>query len=444
MRADDPSLPDPPGQSTVRVLRGVDDVALTNEPDPDRLAFDRRFDGPGGGPSINPEAMARGRACLSAGAKGFGFVVLGLGAMIQIGSMIATTCFDVPMQFNKRMVGKREALGIQAGFLVLWAAFGALWLFVVGKVFKVSPAAAGFWRLELGDEEWVLRTGYYRSVLGRVDPRNIQRLSIDRSGRVVAVMAAGGRRTLTGPMTAFEADWAVRALSDMLGRPSGAGPIGDTATYACVPAVDPAISAGTTLKHRLARADHPWWSALGCLALVAFWNGIVGVFVAAQLGTIGHEAKPGWLVLSPFLLIGLAMMAAFAWLLWCAIADWRAGSTVLEVSANPMRPGERCRAFVSQSTRSAIDALRVLLVCEEQVKYWTDQSSPATRSKRVRELEVYCDDGLSSSSGLPFEKTFEFEVPADAMHSLEVPNNKITWTLEVEGGRPDWPSFRRH
>ncbi len=53
------------------------------------------------------------------------------------------------------------------------------------------------------------------------------------------------------------------------------------------------------------------------------------------------------------------------------------------------------------------------------------------------------DDGLSSFSGVPFEKTVEFEVPADAMHSLEVPNNKITWKLEVEGGRPDWPSFRR-
>jgi len=121
----------------------------------------------------------------------------------------------------------------------------------------------------------------------------------------------------------------------------------------------------------------------------------------------------------------------------------RAGSTVLEVSANPMRPGERCRAFVSQFTRSAIDALRVLLVCEEQVTFSTGQSSPATQSKRVRELEVFRDDGLSSFSGVPFEKTVEFEVPADAMHSLEVPNNKITWKLEVEGGLPYCQSFRR-
>ena len=126
MRADDPSVPDPPGQSTVRVLRGADGVALTNEPDPDRLAFDRRFDGPGGGPSLNSEAVARGISCLSAGAKGFGFVVLGLGAMILIGMMIGTIFFDVPMKFNKRMVGKREALGIQAGFLVFWAAFGTV------------------------------------------------------------------------------------------------------------------------------------------------------------------------------------------------------------------------------------------------------------------------------------------------------------------------------
>ena len=47
---------------------------------------------------------------------------------------------------------------------------------------------------------------------------------------------------------------------------------------------------------------------------------------------------------------------------------------------------------------------------------------------------MYRGNGLPAVAGLPFETTFAFEVPADAMHSLEVENNKITWLLEVEGG----------
>jgi len=34
-------------------------------------------------------------------------------------------------------------------------------------------------------------------------------------------------------------------------------------------------------------------------------------------------------------------------------------------------------------------------------------------------------------------------VTADAMHSLEVENNKITWRLEMEGGPGDPPGFHR-
>ena len=149
MRADGPSVPDPPGQSTVRVLRGADGVALTNEPDPDRLAFDRRFDGPGAGLSLNSEAVARGISCVLAGAKGFGFVVLGLGAMILIGTMIGTIFFDVPMKFGNRMVVGREALGIQAGFLVFWAAFGACGCSVPASTCR-RPRGSGGWRWATG------------------------------------------------------------------------------------------------------------------------------------------------------------------------------------------------------------------------------------------------------------------------------------------------------
>ncbi len=161
------------------------------------------------------------------------------------------------------------------------------------------------------------------------------------------------------------------------------------------------------------------------------------------------EEWKGWLFLTPFMLIGLVGIVGFAYMLWNAIVDTRAGSNLLEVSANPMRPGERCRAFLSQPVRSSLRSLKVRLVCEEQVTYSQSQGGPnqesaaTTESRRVREIEVYRVNELPPLAGLPFEASFEFEVPADAMHSLEVPNNRITWQLEVEGGPADRPMFRR-
>ncbi len=56
---------------------------------------------------------------------------------------------------------------------------------------------------------------------------------------------------------------------------------------------------------------------------------------------------------------------------------------------------------------------------------------------------MYRGDGLPAVAGLPFETTFEFELPADAMHSLDVEDNKITWRLEVAAGPGDPPRFHR-
>ncbi len=176
-----------------------------------------------------------------------------------------------------------------------------------------------------------------------------------------------------------------------------------------------------------------------------FWNGLTGIFVWLQLGGMdGRWAGwKGWLFLTPFILIGVGAVAILVMNLFQAMNDTRAGRAVVEVSMNPLEPGEQCKVFVSG--QSAFTAMVVRLVCVEEVKCGTgtDDDPYSTESKRVRKLELYRGDGLPSVAGLPFETTFEFEVPADAMHSLEVENNKITWLLEVEGGPGDPPRFHR-
>jgi hypothetical protein len=431
MTADRRSFPEPPGQSKVRVLHAVEGVALTNQPDADRLAPDLIS----GTPSLNG-------SCLPRVFKGFGLLIVGFGGVVQVHILIATVFFDTPMRFNGQLKGKMESVVIEVGFLALWVAFGAVWLFIIGKVF---PGRKRYWRLDLGDEDWVLRQGNLRWVLGRVSPREIEGLVVDRQGRVVAETTAGKRRTITGPMSPFESAWAVRALSGLLGQSSGAGRIADSTIHACVPTVDPAASPGSTLKFRLSRIDRPWRAALGCLVVTLLWNGVTWLFVWVQPNGMDPRQAgwKGWLFLAPFILIGVAALAVLAMNLFQAINDTRAGTAVVEVSMNPLEPGRPCQVFVSG--QSALTGMVVRLVCEEEVKYGTgSENSPyTTESKRVRELELYRGDGLSSVAGLPFETTFAFEVPADAMHSLEVEDNKITWKLEVEGGPGDPPRFHR-
>jgi hypothetical protein len=229
--------------------------------------------------------------------KGFGLLVMGFGFSILVCHLILTVFFDTPMNFNGQLRGKMESVVIEVGFLAVWVAFGAVWLFVSGKIF---PGPQRYWRLDLVDDNWVLRQRGLPWVLCRVSPREIEGLAVDRLGRVVAETTAGKRRTITGPMSPFESAWAVRALSGLLGQSSGAGRIADSSIYASAPTVDPAASTGSTLKYRLSRSDRPWRAALGCLAVTMFWNGFTWIFVGLQL--IGFDPRwaglKGWLFLT--------------------------------------------------------------------------------------------------------------------------------------------------
>jgi hypothetical protein len=209
--------------------------------------------------------------------------------------------------------------------------------------------------------------------------------------------------------------------------------------------VDPAASPGSTLKYRLSRSDRPWLAALGCLAATLLWNGVTWVFIWMQIKGMDSQwaGWRGWLFQTPFILIGVAALALLAMSLFQAINDTRAGTAVFEVSMNPLEPGKPFKVFVSG--QSALTAMIVRMVCKEEVRHGkgSEDSPYSTESKRVRELELYRGDGLPSVAGLPFETSFEFEVPIDAMHSLDVENNKITWLFEVEGGGGDPPRFHR-
>ncbi len=192
-------------------------------------------------------------------------------------------------------------------------------------------------------------------LIGGVSPQEIDRLTIDRQARLVAGDGLGETPAdHRGPMASFESAWAVRALSGLLGTSSAAAADSESSHYAYVPAVDPAATQGTTLRYSLSRVNQPWKSALGCLAVTLFWNGITWFFVWAHLTSRIAGAGPGgqvewwkpWLLLTPFVVIGLVAIGIFGYMLWNAIADSRAGSNLLEVLCEP-DPARRAMPHVS-------------------------------------------------------------------------------------------------
>ena len=208
-----------------------------------------------------------------------------------------------------------------------------------------------------------------------------------------------------------------------------------------VPTRDLSNSPGTTLKYRLSMGVMPGCAVIGALVVAIFWNGITSIFVVLAVNS--HlKGRPEWFLtifIIPFVLIGIGLVFFFFKQLLVATG---VGATVAEISDHPLRPGAAYQVFVSQSGNMQMNSLRVLLVCEESATY-RQGTSTSTDTKRVKELELFRNEGFEIQKGLPYESRCELRVPPDAMHSFEESHNKIQWKLVVSGDVAGWPDFSR-
>lgn len=200
-------------------------------------------------------------------------------------------------------------------------------------------------------------------------------------------------------------------------------------------------SPGTVLAYRLPIAVSPGWSLALILMACLFWNGMVALFVTIAVNShLRHE--PEWfltLFIIPFALMGVA-------LLWYAIRELLiatgVGPTLVEVSVHPLWPGGECEVYVSQAGRLTMNALRVLLVCEEQATFQQGTNS-RTETCQVYRQEVLARRDFEIQHALPFEAHVPLRVPAEAMHSFKSTHNEIRWKLIVQGDVRGWPNYQR-
>jgi hypothetical protein len=212
--------------------------------------------------------------------------------------------------------------------------------------------------------------------------------------------------------------------------------------YPTIPDVRPFVdSPGTTLAYRLPVESAEAWSlaALSLLTIVTNLSAAALVWIS-----LGNSSSPT----SDWLFGGVAAACALAGL--AALYRWArrlsvhsaVGPTTIEISAQPLIPGESYDLFVSQGGRLSIRSYRVELICEEVATYHQGTDS-RTESKVILTRSVLSATDVETRPDAPLDLRAKLTIPAQAMHSFATPHNHVNWRLCVSAEFERWQSLQR-
>lgn len=200
-------------------------------------------------------------------------------------------------------------------------------------------------------------------------------------------------------------------------------------------------SPGTTLAYRLPIAAETTWSLTATAIACLCWNGIVAIFVVMAVQSHAR-GEPNWFLtafIAPFLVAGLALIGYFVRQF---VVMSRAGTTRIEISHHPLRPGERGEILLSQVGRATMNSLEIWLVCDEKASY-RQGTDTRIETRRVYEHRCFTRENFQIHAGTPFEIRCSVAVPDTAMHSFASAHNAVSWKLMVKGNVVGWPQYQR-
>jgi len=180
----------------------------------------------------------------------------------------------------------------------------------------------------------------------------------------------------------------------------------------------------------------PLTKLLGAIAVAAFWNGIVSIFVVGTIRDFqrGHSDWFGAVFMIPFVLIGLAIIG---YVVYQFLALFNPRPT-LRLGPGTIPLGGAAELQWSFSGRtSVISRLKITLQAREEATYRRGTKTH-TDKNTFFDLEIIetrqRNEIASGQVGLI--------IPADTMHSFEARNNKIIWTINVHGDIAKWPDVK--
>jgi len=171
------------------------------------------------------------------------------------------------------------------------------------------------------------------------------------------------------------------------------------------------------------------------LFLAAFWNGIVSIFVYAAVFDAPFGNHWGQLGLSlfliPFVLVGLALIGGC---LHTLLSLFNPSVSVALSTGAPSLGGELDVAWEVSGGMRPLQRLSVVIVGQEWCRYvqGTDTKSDTSTFAVIEICTTNAQREILFGSR-------SITLPIDSMHSFDAPNNKIQWTVRVQGEIPWWP-----
>jgi hypothetical protein len=171
-----------------------------------------------------------------------------------------------------------------------------------------------------------------------------------------------------------------------------------------------------------------------------FWN---VPMVAAVAGTIQLGLQGRWVVaLIVFVAIfGLVGLVLIAWAVYTMLEEFPRlrglPSAQVELSIHPLSPGGAYELEARQPGPVHLRALQVLLVCEVQQVFTSDDGEKSDKLETVYQAELAREEELHIDE-VPYTARLRFSVPADARPSRDDPGG-VRWRVVVKGRRAGWP-----
>lgn len=178
-----------------------------------------------------------------------------------------------------------------------------------------------------------------------------------------------------------------------------------------------------------------FWKLVGMLLVALFWNGIVGVFLSVAIS--GWQRGSGEIFLTifliPFVLIGLVFIAG---VVYFAMGLLNPAPRLLVADAAPHLGETFVVSWSVAGNASRIQRLRIDLKGTEHATYVQGTTTTTDTEVFARYSLLDTTDPLEMAGG-----EGGVNLPREGMHSLKLPNNKITWSIHVRGTVGMWPDI---
>ncbi len=166
---------------------------------------------------------------------------------------------------------------------------------------------------------------------------------------------------------------------------------------------------------------------MGCLSL--FWNGVVWtILLQPGMPTFAR------VFVTIFALIGLAMFGGFGYYL---LALFNPKPTLVASEHSIALGGSFQLKWRFSGNTSRIDHLEFILSAKESATYRRGTNTTTDHNFFVLEKIFETRDRTSIPSG-----EITVTIPQDSMHSFDSGNNKITWTVQLNGSIAKWPDVK--